>query len=311
MLHGIHWIRPIATLLILYTHCGSFFAQYTSGVGVLMVLSVALSAASSRPLSSFISRRFSRLIVPWLIWCCIYSVIVLVCGHNPIEWLNWPTTFVGPYGHLWFLPCAFVANIVGYVAWKHIFVFMHPIFSVLILLFISCLLVLLVLPLSPGLFFVHFTQMSLAMCLGVLLVSAIAKNRHTLFFLAGMIALCVVFDSRESMIHMRTTYLWTGLLLCVLGIVVKFYPSMQPPKWWRHLSEASYGVYLLHPAAQVAINRVFKALGIYYPDKRAGLIFVLVVIVSFTAVIAWNHKDRLWASMLKLVEQWKLRFRLA
>ena len=281
MVHGIHWIRPLASLNILYLHTGTTAATYLSGVGILLVLSIALSAASNKSFTTLLRTRFNRLLVPWVWACAFYSVILALKQENPTSWIQWPNLFIGPYLHLWFLPAAFALNILSALLYS----FLRPstqkvstIASVSCILLFSCILIQVNAP-------ILFTGP--AIILGLLLVPAFKYKRYTDFFVVGLLSICTAlllfyFDEHSSVV-----YSWTGLFLILMGIISTLGSNTPPPIWWQNLSESSYNVYLIHPFIQEVVC--------WYTQVYGGFFhFFSVTILSYLVALLWHHKAHLY-----------------
>ena len=279
MVHGIHWIRPLASLNILYLHTDAPGAPYVSGVGILLVLSIALCGCSTKPFLSFINTRFSRLLVPWFWACALYTILLAFRGVEPLAWLKWPTILVGPYQHLWFLPAAFITNIVIYL----ILLFSPSLPNALnkattsVLLILSSLLA----------WMDSYYSLSPLLILGFLLIPAFKLKQHDKFLSTSGWAFLTSSILYFLGVQCAIVYIWTGLFLLCMGIMLKFAPRLQAPLWWQKISIASYNVYLIHPFIQELLGSLIGFHPRYFD-------FITVSIIAYSIVLLWEHKNYLY-----------------
>lgn len=105
----IELLRVISAFGIVWFHSSAVGRDIAySALIVFLVLSIYLSAQSTKPTRSVVDRA-KRLLVPWLVWFVFYGAINLAI-HKPFIPLNngiISGIFVGTRVHLWFLPFIF------------------------------------------------------------------------------------------------------------------------------------------------------------------------------------------------------------
>lgn len=122
---GLRIVRTLAMLSIIAHHISSrpvFGVAF--GVTSLQIVMCALQSRQdrARPLMEVGRKRFTRLILPWLLWCGIYGcfeVSLALRWNQPVlHRFDSACWFAGTAFHLWFLPFAFVASILANRALK-------------------------------------------------------------------------------------------------------------------------------------------------------------------------------------------------
>ncbi|MBD1394490.1 acyltransferase [Mucilaginibacter glaciei] len=121
-------LRIFACLMVLAVHSGEFFYigasnaivrenhvwvnNYGSFMRACVPLFVMISGYLLLPIKEepnvFYKKRFSRILIPFLIWSCMYAIVPYLLGNNTLSqlWHNLyiiPLSFSDNAGHLWFL----------------------------------------------------------------------------------------------------------------------------------------------------------------------------------------------------------------
>jgi peptidoglycan/LPS O-acetylase OafA/YrhL len=119
---NIERLRFLASAGILWYHLESvpYASVGYAGLPIFLMVFSALIVQRSveEPFQEFVSKRFSRLILPWLFWSCVYAVLVVVKhAVKSRETGDFPSQYylIGSYIHLWFLPYAFIMGLLIYV----------------------------------------------------------------------------------------------------------------------------------------------------------------------------------------------------
>ncbi|MFM7154464.1 MAG: acyltransferase [Bacteroidota bacterium] len=110
MVIAIHVAAPIAhvpqDLNSFWWWIGNFWNSLSRpGVPLFVMLSGFLLLGKDYPLPDFLSRRFSRVVIPALFWMVIYSVYGHIAGNNPATvWDAIRNIIIRPvHYHLWFI----------------------------------------------------------------------------------------------------------------------------------------------------------------------------------------------------------------
>jgi fucose 4-O-acetylase-like acetyltransferase len=110
-------LRIASAFGIVWFHAGrDVWGIGYGGLVVFLILSGFFSAAQPekrRSLRQILSRRASRLLVPWAVWMVLYGIRNHFIDRNLIEtdrgWFN--GLLAGTHIHLWFLPYVFVIGV--------------------------------------------------------------------------------------------------------------------------------------------------------------------------------------------------------
>jgi fucose 4-O-acetylase-like acetyltransferase len=107
-------LRTISVFCIVWFHAnitGHDLAY--SGLIIFLILSMYLAGRQSASFEASIRKRFTRLLVPWMIWFAIYGIVNISKGKPPVEFNNGILAGIlaGPSIHLWYLPYMFLALI--------------------------------------------------------------------------------------------------------------------------------------------------------------------------------------------------------
>lgn len=124
----LHVLRIFACLMVLLVHSGEFFYiganniivrenhvsvnNYGSFMRACVPLFVMISGYLLLPIketpSVFYKKRFTRLLIPFLIWSCLYAIVPFIKGEFTSQQM-WqgiyiiPVNFIASAGHLWFV----------------------------------------------------------------------------------------------------------------------------------------------------------------------------------------------------------------
>lgn len=265
---GIEWLRFLAAFGIVWFHtAGARWREVGySGLPVFLIVFTALivSHYSEIPFGVFFSRRFVRLLVPWLFWSLVYIGAKLfkklvVCPEN-LGPLELPWLLVGGSLHLWYLPFAFMASIVLYYICRYslnnqikpLFIVITLIFSILTL----CLSTYIMYSFSFGPPFMQWLfavpSLPIGFCLGII-IRGIPKHKRTIWFtcvyLTVLMTCSYLFMKYGKMLIIPYVI---GLLLTILSLSIKFpFEAVGIAA-----GKLTYGIYLIHPMVAVLIGIV-------------------------------------------------------
>lgn len=241
-------LRFLCAFLIVWGHIGAPLPQMGYfGLNVFVILNVALStrAAIRHPLQSFLSRRVTRIFLPWLGWSAFYLFFRgLRDGWDTMFQLTDPLwLLIGPEIHLWYLPFVLLSAPLAYAT-------MHlPNGRVF-----GGILVLLTVPLCCAVYYVERTHMLPApfaqWCFAIpplaYAITRVSGRRYgPVFILAGTLAGMSVLGHPEPVLY---------LILAALTFEV-FIHLEKIGRWAKPLGDAAFGIYLLHPLFVVILTR--------------------------------------------------------
>ena len=108
LIHSMGWINEITTLNSAYIVRTILDSVIYSGVPLFVMLSGALLLGKKEPISDFFSKRFKRLLIPFIIWSILVYAILYIQegGRNPIVYLTsyvTKTLTTGVYGIYWYI----------------------------------------------------------------------------------------------------------------------------------------------------------------------------------------------------------------
>ncbi len=132
---GIDLLRIMAAVGIIWFHTPGAPHRVIGYAGLpvflLIFFSLVTKQSPSRSTAEFLSRRWQRLLKPWLFWSLVYGSCKLAKAVGTVDWrplyemLSVKTLFVGTWAHLWYLPYAFALGLFLYVLNKRIAVANH------------------------------------------------------------------------------------------------------------------------------------------------------------------------------------------
>lgn len=108
----IEWLRVFSAFGIVVFHSAQAGALVAySGLVVFLILSPFLALGSHNPESQTVRGRAVRLLVPWLFWLAVYGAVNLLAGRPILVHANGPVAglLMGSSYHLWYLPFMFFA----------------------------------------------------------------------------------------------------------------------------------------------------------------------------------------------------------
>jgi surface polysaccharide O-acyltransferase-like enzyme len=124
-LANVERLRIVAMIEIVTFHvggavgAGDYRLPLAAGLGlpVFLLLNNAFNTTLSERMGTraFLDVKVSRLVLPWLVWCAVYSAVVLaekVRHHEALSEAFSPWMIVGgTYSHLWFVPFALFGSL--------------------------------------------------------------------------------------------------------------------------------------------------------------------------------------------------------
>jgi fucose 4-O-acetylase-like acetyltransferase len=113
-----------------------------SGLPVFLLLSAALAARSGGGgFITFAKKRWDRLMVPWIVWCLIYScpkLFDVIVRHEDVsDVFTWPMALSGTRAQLWYLPFIFLVSLGIYPALNAVKL-LSPVRVVLVVVALGC-----------------------------------------------------------------------------------------------------------------------------------------------------------------------------
>ncbi len=122
---GIDLLRILAAVGIIWFHMEGAPHRGIGYAGLpvflLIFFSLVTRQSLSRTTAQFVSRRWQRLLKPWLFWSLVYGAGKLAKAAATADWhplgeiLSVKTLFIGTWVHLWYLPYAFVLGLLIHV----------------------------------------------------------------------------------------------------------------------------------------------------------------------------------------------------
>lgn len=107
--HDIEWYRIAGAFAIVWYHSGAVWHEVSyAGLILFFILSMYFSESSNSFVLETLTKRVSRLLVPWMSWFLIYLLFNFMAGRS-LVWRNdfAGVVLVGPSIHLWFVPFLF------------------------------------------------------------------------------------------------------------------------------------------------------------------------------------------------------------
>jgi peptidoglycan/LPS O-acetylase OafA/YrhL len=121
---GIDLLRILAAVGIVWFHTeGAPHAQIGyAGLPVFLLIffSLVIKQSCAQTVAQFLTRRWDRLLKPWLFWCVVYGLCRLTKAAYALDWgplermLSLETFLAGTCIHLWYLPYAFASGLLIY-----------------------------------------------------------------------------------------------------------------------------------------------------------------------------------------------------
>ena len=114
---GLNAAKGLLIIMVIFTHCLPnsmlLFFNYYFHMPVFMAISGFLLKKSvfKNGLRSYLEKVLHRLVVPWLLACCIYLPFQL--GTRSVTDITL-TDFLYPYYHLWYIPAYIIAAVLCY-----------------------------------------------------------------------------------------------------------------------------------------------------------------------------------------------------
>ena len=118
---GIDLLRILAAAGIIWFHTEGAPHRGIGYAGLpvflLIFFSLVTRQSPARTTAQFVSRRWHRLLKPWLFWSLVYGSCRLAKAAATADWhsldevLSVQTLFIGTWVHLWYLPYAFVLGL--------------------------------------------------------------------------------------------------------------------------------------------------------------------------------------------------------
>ena len=132
---GIDLLRIMAAVGIIWFHTPEAPHRVIGYAGLpvflLIFFSLVTKQSPSRTTAEFLSRRWQRLLKPWLFWSLVYGSCKLAKAAGTVDWrpfyemLSVKTLFTGTWAHLWYLPYAFALGLFLHVLNKRIAIANH------------------------------------------------------------------------------------------------------------------------------------------------------------------------------------------
>lgn len=262
MSYSIEVLRVISTFFIVVFHTNPIAGKqfFYSGLIYFVLVSIYLNFKTV-PKKQYLYIYFTRLILPWFVWCAMYAV-----GNKYIhgyfytsDELNILKILRGPKTHLWYLPFIFIVLIITTVQLKKfndLSVYRFSIFMYVLIMVTSIFWrpISLKLP-EPLPQYFHiipavFASLAITKCVNENFIKTIIVLFSTTFFSFGFEGVFVPY--------------FVGL---TMFIIVFLYPlNLQTPfKQISFLSKQSMGIYLVHPAFLHFLDSLKIYLGWYFP----------------------------------------------
>jgi len=114
-------LRALATILVIMLHiCADYMLDYKKNdwqwesvnaissitrmcIGLFLMITGALLVAKTTNLKTFLKRRFSRLLLPFLFWSIVYIILDYYTDGKPLDLIIQQSIYFGAYYHFWYI----------------------------------------------------------------------------------------------------------------------------------------------------------------------------------------------------------------
>lgn len=313
-------LRVFATVLVICLHvCASYMFDYKlnrwqweavnaldsatrSCIGLFFMITGALLVQKSIEIKSFLKKRFSRIIYPFIFWSIVYVVFSYLTEHKPLDTIIQQSIYFGAYYHFWyvyiligiylFLPIISVFMIHANKTHLQYFLVIWTIWLASNMYIFDDIL--------PNINLIYFSGYLGYVILGYYFHHVYKEIKTYKIILAIAIGYLITFIGTsivsEKHGHLETTfyqYLDLNVTLMTAGFFLLFkYFITQSNAFIAFISKYSYGIYFIHP------------LFIYY-FKHYSITFsaiwvvdiliktIIVTLLSLFAIYSLNKVPRL------------------
>lgn len=309
LLDALQWL---AMFDIVAYHVDEDQARPVLGIGLPLFLITTILFSSrvkaGTGLVPLVKRRWSRLMVPWLIWCGVYALlqvgIALMAGEGPWAYFQPTMWLYGTKDHLWFLPFAFLAGLAvyGLAQWlRQHHAAWHD--GAMIALLVPTVMLsmnwwewsvvfpftiwLIALPSVPlGMLIARWWQDDL-----------IRKHQRLLIGLGAGMALLGVWGLLEAGPASYPTYARyaaaSGLVLIAMAV-----GSRPVPGLWHHAHALLFSVYLVHPILIGVLKRMpTGSIGDLSLHMETTLVMLVSVVIGL--LLTWIGQPSQWLKTLR------------
>lgn len=296
-LTSIEGLRFLAAFGIVWFHAdeASWRNVGYAGLPIFVLVFCALIVIHFNDLqfSEYGRKRSKRLLIPWLFWSIVFSVIkagrCYLSADHSLSVPSWNDFIMGGNIHLWFLPFAFFLSLLLYWMCR------YALRSEKTVNVIALSIILTVLSFYTTGYLTKYTSLCppfaqwsfafsclpLGFCIGYIYRTMTNHSRYLAYsILYGMVVIVCL--------HLHG--LWDSTLLIPYGLgtlltILAFTVTIPYEKNGQFLGALTYGIYLIHPLVMFAVNRVSVL--------RPPLLMILATFFLSALIVYGLRKTRL------------------
>ncbi len=273
---GIDLLRIMAAVGIVWFHMPGAPHRGIGYAGLpvflLIFFSLVTKQSPARTTVEFVSRRWHRLLKPWLFWSLVYGSCKLAKAAATADWhpldeiLSVKTLLVGTWIHLWYLPYAFVLGLFIHVLNKRISAANHVVVvftatAVGVVTLAACTAHMAGRVVTPPLSEWEFGLATLPLGLAVGRSLAVPSRRTQVWLLLMISGATVGVSALLISLGLRSTSVPYGLAV-VLVCLAYLWP-VKGNGFLSAVAPLTFGIYLIHPLVLYGLKHSFLAHGHY------------------------------------------------
>jgi peptidoglycan/LPS O-acetylase OafA/YrhL len=292
---GVDLLRILAAVGIIWFHTEGAPHRGIGYAGLpvflLIFFSLVTRQSPARTTAQFVSRRWQRLLKPWLFWSLVYGSCRLAKAAVTADWhplheiLSVQTLFMGTWVHLWYLPYAFALGLLLHVLNQRIAAVNSIVVAVTatgvgVVTLAACAAHLAGQAVTPPLAEWEFGLAALPLGLAVGRSLAVPSARAQVRLLLLIAGATVGVSALLTSLGLRSTAV--PYSLAVVLVCLAYLCPVRSNAFIRAVAPLTFGIYLLHPLV------IF---GLKYSLMRSGAVGVLAeghyaVAIGLTACLA-------------------------
>ncbi len=273
---GIDLLRIMAAVGIIWFHMEGAPHRGLGYAGLpiflLIFFSLVTRQSPSRTTAQFVSRRWQRLLKPWLFWSLMYGACKLAKAAATADWhplgeiLSVKTLLIGTWVHLWYLPYAFVLGLLIHILNRRIAAVNHVAVVVTatvvgVVTLAGCAVHLAGQVVTPPLSQWEFGLAALPLGLAVGRSLAVSTRRGQVGLLVLIAGATLAVSALLISLGLRSTLVPYSLAI-VLVCLAYLWP-VRSNAFISAVAPLTFGIYLIHPLVLYSLQHSFLAHGHY------------------------------------------------